>query len=91
MPKDEELVKELELQGKKVIGYIGTHGMAHKLDFIINCAKHLEGKTNYHFLFLGNGAERENLVKLKEGLNCTNVTMLESVSKQEVKKIHINS
>ncbi len=86
MPKDEELVKELELQGKKVIGYIGTHGMAHKLDFIINCAKHLEGKTNYHFLFLGNGAERENLVKLKEGLNCTNVTMLESVSKQEVKR-----
>ena len=86
IPKDEELVKELGLQGKKVIGYIGTHGMAHKLDFIINCAKHLEGKTNYHFLFLGNGAERENLVKLKEELNCTNVTMLESVSKQEVKR-----
>ena len=86
IPKDEELINKLGLQGKKVIGYIGTHGMAHKLDFIINCAKHLEGKTNYHFLFLGNGAERENLVKLKEELNCTNVTMLESVSKQEVKR-----
>ena len=86
IPKDEELINKLGLQGKKVIGYIGTHGMAHKLDFIINCAKHLEGKTNYHFLFLGNGAEREHLVKLKEELNCTNVTMLESVSKQEVKR-----
>lgn len=86
IPKDEELINKLGLQGKKVIGYIGTHGMAHKLDFIIKCAKHLEGKTNYHFLFLGNGAERENLVKLKEELNCTNVTMLESVSKQEVKR-----
>lgn len=86
IPKDKELINKLGLQGKKVIGYIGTHGMAHKLDFIINCAKHLEGKTNYHFLFLGNGAERENLVKLKEELNCTNVTMLESVSKQEVKR-----
>lgn len=86
MQKDIELIRQLNVQGKKMIGYIGTHGMAHKLDFIIHCAKHLEGKTNYHFLLLGNGAERDNLIKLKNELNCTNVTMLESVSKQEVKR-----
>lgn len=35
MPKDKTLIDELGLKGKKVVGYIGTHGMAHKLDFII--------------------------------------------------------
>ncbi len=86
IPKDEALLKELGLQGKKIIGYIGTHGMAHKLDFIIKCAKHMDGINNYHFLFLGNGAERDNLIKLKNELNCSNVTFLESVPKQEVKQ-----
>ena len=42
VPKDEELVKKLGLEGKTVVGYIGTHGMAHKLDFIIQCAKNME-------------------------------------------------
>lgn len=86
IPKNEALLKELGLQGKKIIGYIGTHGMGHKLDFIIKCAKHMEGINNYHFLFLGNGAERDNLIKLKNELNCSNVTFLESVPKQEVKQ-----
>lgn len=86
MPKDEALLSQLGLHGKTVIGYIGTHGMAHKLDFIVRCAKKLEASGKYHFLFLGNGAERDNLIKLQQELNCTNVTFLESVSKQEVKR-----
>lgn len=86
MPKDEVLVDELGLKGKKILGYIGTHGMAHKLDFLIRQAKELEGMNDFHFLFLGNGAERENLARLKEELGCTHVTMLEAVSKQEVKR-----
>lgn len=85
LPKDETLVKELGLEGKKVIGYIGTHGMAHKLDFILQCAKNLQDK-NYHFLFIGSGAEKDNLLKLKEELQLNNVTMLDSVPKTEVSR-----
>ncbi len=83
--KDSQLIKELHIENKFVIGYIGTHGMAHKLDFILKCAKKLEN-TNYHFLFLGDGAEKENLLKLKEKLALDNVTMLGSVPKVEVKR-----
>lgn len=88
IPKDEALLNELELKGKKIIGYIGTHGMAHKLDFILRCAKHVEeqGNDTFHFLFLGNGAEKQNLLSLKNELDCQNVTMLDSVPKQEVKR-----
>ena len=83
--KDEAIIEKLGLNGKKVIGYIGTHGMAHKLDFILHCAKALEG-SDYHFLLLGNGAEKGNLIKLKEELNISNVSLLEPVAKEEVKK-----
>jgi hypothetical protein len=86
MPKDAALIHELGLEGKKLIGYIGTHGMAHKLDFILRCAKHLEGTSNYHFILLGNGAEKENLKALKNELNIKNVTMLDSVPKTEVNR-----
>ncbi len=84
--KDRILRDKLSLQGKTVIGYIGTHGMAHKLDFIIKIAAKLKDTNpEYHFLFIGNGAEKEHLIKLKDSLECTNVTMLDSVPKSEVK------
>lgn len=86
VPKDDEIISKLGLQGKKVIGYIGTHGMAHKLDFILECAKKMDGKNNYHFLLVGSGAEKENLLKLKDSLNLSNITMLDPVPKTEVKR-----
>ena len=85
-PKDVDLIKSLNLEGKRIIGYVGTHGMAHKLDFILRCAKNMEGKNNYHFLFIGSGAEKESLVQLKNDLHIENVTMLDSVPKNEVRR-----
>lgn len=85
-PKDKALLSQLGLEGKTIIGYIGTHGMAHKLDFILRCAKKIENNPKCHFLFIGGGAEKERLVKLKEQLGCTNVTMLDPVPKTEVRK-----
>lgn len=86
MPKDEKLIDQFGLRGKKIIGYIGTHGMAHKLDFILQCAKNMQGKNNYHFLLIGSGAEKERLLKMKENERIENVTMLDSVPKTEVSK-----
>lgn len=84
MPKDDELIKSLGLEGKTIVGYIGTHGMAHKLDFILQAAHQLEADSRLHFLFIGGGAMKEQLLKLKEQLHCSNVTMLDSVKKSEV-------
>lgn len=83
-PKDKEILKRLHFEGKTIVGYIGTHGMAHKLDFILSCAKQLEECANLHFLFIGGGAMKESLLKLKADWDCKNVTMLEPVLKEEV-------
>lgn len=82
--KDCGLIKELGLEHKKIVGYIGTHGMAHRLDFILKVAKSVEGQNNWHFILIGEGAEKTNLLKMKEDLGLSNVTMLDSVPKQEV-------
>uniref|UniRef100_UPI0035937A64 glycosyltransferase family 4 protein n=1 Tax=Pricia sp. TaxID=2268138 RepID=UPI0035937A64 len=83
VPKNETLANELGLKDKFVIGYIGTHGMAHKLDFILDCAKEISDE-DVHFLFLGAGAEKENLLEQKRKLGLKNVTLLNPVPKKEV-------
>lgn len=82
--KNIKLLKELNLEDKFIIGYIGTHGMAHALDFILKSVKKINN-PEIHFLFIGGGAKKEELQKLKEDLNLTNVTMLGIVSKAEIK------
>ena len=67
-----------------MVGYLGTHGMAHKLDFILECLNEVNG--NAHFLFIGDGAEKEKLLKMKSDLQLDNVTMLSSVPKNEIAK-----
>ncbi len=81
--KNSELLKRLRLENKIIVGYIGTHGMAHALDFILKCAKKIK-EEQIHFLFLGDGAKKEELLELKNSLGLQNVTMLPSVSKKEV-------
>jgi glycosyltransferase involved in cell wall biosynthesis len=77
------LIKKLNLTSKFVVGYIGTHGMAHKLDFILESAKYIED-SSIHFLFIGDGAEKDNLLKLNKTLNLKNTTFLNPIRKEEV-------
>ncbi|MDR1523673.1 MAG: glycosyltransferase family 4 protein, partial [Tannerella sp.] len=86
LPKDAHLLKELDMEGKRLIGYIGTHGMAHKLDFILHCAKSIDCGYNLHFLFIGDGAEKKHLLQISEKLKLTNVSFLDTVPKEKVKQ-----
>lgn len=81
--KPKELLKSLNLESKFIIGYIGTHGMAHKLDFILKSARNI-ADPDIHFLFIGDGAEKENLVKMAEELQLTNTTFLDTIAKKEI-------
>ena len=83
--KDSQILNSLGLKDKFIVGYIGTHGMAHGLEFIIESIKDLEDK-NIHFLFIGTGAKKEATVALAKKLNLTNVTFLDPVAKYEVNR-----
>lgn len=79
--KSQELLRKLGLEGKRVLGYVGTLGMAHKIDFLIDCVK---GLDDYALMILGNGAEKENIRQKIESEGIKNVVLLDSVSKNEV-------
>lgn len=86
-PKDAALVADLKMADKFVVGYIGTHGMAHALETILEAAALLQttpGAEGVLFLFLGDGARKKSLVERarQEGLN--NVLFIDSVPKAEV-------
>lgn len=86
--KDAELIQSLGLQGKFVAGYIGTHGLAHALETLLEAAHLLqeEGNERFHLLFLGNGASKASLVARATELQLKNVTFIDSVPKVDVVK-----
>ena len=82
LPKDAALVEQLGLRDKFVVGYLGTHGMAHKLDFILDCVS--AAPKEVHFLFVGGGARKAALEQRVAREGFSNVTMLPSVAKAEI-------
>ena len=85
--KDLELLRKHRLEGRFVAGYIGTHGLAHSLETLLLAAREIsadpEGQE-VSFLFLGDGANKSNLVARASEIGLTNVIFLDSVPKSEV-------
>jgi glycosyltransferase involved in cell wall biosynthesis len=83
-PNDVMTLKEsLGLKNKIIISYLGTHGLAHGLKFILESISKISN-PDLHFLFIGDGAEKENLIKYSKTLHLKNFTFLESVTKSEI-------
>lgn len=85
--KDDELVARHQLQGKFVAGYIGTHGMAHALDTILDAAKALKDAPDgdrFRFVLLGDGANKSALVERARAEGLDNVIFVDSIPKDEV-------
>jgi len=67
-----------------VAAYVGTHGMAHHLETILEAAEILIDRKDIFFLMVGHGAEKESLVKLKESKKLGNVIMLDQQAKEKM-------
>ena len=82
-PRDEALARALGLEGRFVAGYIGTHGMAHALETILDAAERLRHE-GFAFLLLGDGARKEALQAQARSMSLDNVVFVDSVPKQDV-------
>lgn len=83
--KDKDLLNQLGIDGKFVIGYIGTHGMAHALDFIVDTAAKVDDER-VHFILQGDGSEKAKLQQKAKDLNLQNLSFLPFVAKAEIRK-----
>lgn len=85
--KDKELVERYRLQDKFVAGYIGTHGLAHGLDTIMDAAAALTREPTgdkFRFILLGDGANKEALVSRAKAEGLDNVIFIDTVPKDDV-------
>jgi glycosyltransferase involved in cell wall biosynthesis len=84
--RDSGLAEALNLADAFVIGYIGTHGMAHDLENVLNAAEILGSEKNIRFLFVGAGAAREMLVAEAGRRNLGNIVFVPPQPKAEVQR-----
>lgn len=83
--KDHDLVQLLNLNDKFIFGYIGTHGMAHSLDFVVQSISKIYDE-DIHFLFIGDGSMKNKIMSLASELSLKNITFLDPIAKNEVPK-----
>jgi colanic acid biosynthesis glycosyl transferase WcaI len=76
MPKDEALLDQFDLREKFVVGYVGTHGMAHALDKVADAATILRDHSGIVFLFAGAGAKRTELEETVRARKLANVRLI---------------
>ena len=89
LERDEALVRQLGLEAEAlfVAGYIGTHGMAHALETVLEAARlmqqHPEG-AHIRFVLLGDGARKQALQAKAAEMGLNNLRFLDTVPKAEV-------
>jgi glycosyltransferase involved in cell wall biosynthesis len=76
--RNARLAARLQLEGKFVVAYVGTLGMAQGLEVVIRAAA-LVSRSDIHFLFVGEGARRADLVEMARSLGVTNVSFVGAV------------
>lgn len=75
----------LELEGKFVVSYIGTVGMAHGLQMILDAAHDIRDRLpEVQFVIVGSGAELQELRDQASRRNLTNVTFVGRVAHADV-------
>jgi len=81
-PRPQALMEQHGLSNQFVVGYIGTQGLAHDLETVLNAADRLRGKAT--FFFVGDGAQHLSLLRMTKRLKLDNVRFVRTVAASEV-------
>ena len=70
--------RDLQVEDRFLICYIGTMGMAHGLETLIAAAERLQSvQPSATFLLIGEGAEKDHIVQLAAGRGLRNIRILD--------------
>jgi len=67
---------ELGLESKFIAIYAGIHGLAQGLDTVVQTAQILTETPNIHFILIGDGPKKADILALAKSYNLPNLTML---------------
>jgi glycosyltransferase involved in cell wall biosynthesis len=80
-----ELRSRLGLQESFVVAYIGAYGISQGLSSVLGAAALLRDRPGIRFLFVGEGAEKEMLVRQARDAGLKSVLFLDPVDRQGVR------
>jgi colanic acid biosynthesis glycosyl transferase WcaI len=84
-PRNMELAKQYQINPQDfVVGYIGTHGMAHALENVLNTAELLKNIPALRFVFVGAGADRDKLINIASEKSLNNVSFIPAQAKERI-------
>jgi colanic acid biosynthesis glycosyl transferase WcaI len=86
-PANEKLRSDLGLAGKHIVLYAGTHSYANQLDSVLKAADLLRADDSVHFLLVGAGSAKADLVRQATELKLPNITFLHPVSEAHVPQL----
>ncbi len=81
----EEYIQKYIPKDKFIVGYAGTIGKSNALDTIVDVAEKLKDNEKIHFLLVGDGDYREELMERSSGIE--NLTFAPKVKKAQVQSV----
>jgi glycosyltransferase involved in cell wall biosynthesis len=72
----ERIRREMGLEDKFIAIYAGIHGLAQGLETIIDTARVLQGNPRIHFLLVGDGPKKQEILALAKDNNLLNLTFV---------------
>jgi len=77
--------RELAVEGKFLVCYIGTMGMAHGLGTLLDAAAQLQRRnSNAQFLLVGEGADKERIKAIAQSRALTNISFLDQQPREKI-------
>lgn len=75
-----EIINKLKQEGRFLVGYVGSHGVANALDYLIDAAAFIQDQP-VSLILVGHGPEKESLKHKVLKQKLTNVVFLPPISK----------
>ncbi|UCF80995.1 MAG: glycosyltransferase family 4 protein [Acidobacteriota bacterium] len=78
---------ELGLDGKFLVAYVGTHGMSHGLEVVLDAAEKLRERSDVQFVMVGEGARKDALKEQARARGLANVHFLPEQPRERAQAI----
>jgi len=86
--KRADLEQRFDVQGKFVVSYIGTLGLANGLEYLVQCAERAQLENqNIHFLICGDGKMHSDLQRMIAAKELTNISLTGFLNREAVREV----
>jgi glycosyltransferase involved in cell wall biosynthesis len=85
--RDPDFANSIGLGGRFIVSYVGTHGLAHGLETVLEAAHILRDRKDIGFMLVGDGAAKRGLLTMCAERDLKNVVMLDQQDRSRMPAI----